>query len=98
MLAAYFSLKCFANNLLKLNNKNTCKLSKLNKNTCKRHYSRSNSKNMGTSHNELLNKSCNHIWEWCKNNNTWLLSVYVNTKHNLLDEPSRKFTFQEKGC
>ena len=37
MLAAYFSLKCFANNLSKLNNKNTCKLSKLNKNTCKQH-------------------------------------------------------------
>ena len=51
-------------------------------------------KNMGTSHNELLNKKCKLIWEWCKSKNNWLFPVYVNTKHNLADEPSRKIYSQ----
>ena len=52
-------------------------------------------KNMGTSHNELLNKKCKLIWEWYKSTYIfWLFPVYVNTKHNLPDEPSRKIYSQ----
>ena len=41
-------------------------------------------------HNGLLNKKCKLIWEWCKSKNIWLFQVYVKTKHNLANEPSRK--------
>ena len=80
MLAVYFPLKCFTKNFSNLTVKipidNTVVVSIL--------------KNMGTSHNELFNKKCKLIWEWCKSKNIWLPPVYVNTKYNLADEPSRK--------
>ena len=34
------------------------------------------------------------IWEWCKSNNIWLFPVSVNTKYNLVDEPSQKIYSQ----
>ena len=84
MLAVYFSLKCFAkdfsNLTLKIHIDKTAVVSIL--------------KNMGKSHDELLNKKCKLIWEWCKSKNIWLFPVYVNTKHNLADEPSRKIYSQ----
>ena len=49
---------------------------------------------MSTSHNELLNKKCKPIWEWRKSKKIWLFPVYVNTKHNLADEPQRKIYSQ----
>ena len=86
MLAVYFSLKSFARNFsnvaLKIHIDNTAVVSIL--------------KNMGTSHNELLNKKGKLIWEWCKSKSIWLFPVYVNTKHNLADEPSRKIYSQEE--
>ena len=45
---------------------------------------------MGTPHNELLNKKWKLTWEWCESKNICLFPVYVNTKHKLADEPSRK--------
>ena len=84
MLAVYFSLKCFAkdfsNLTLKIQIDNTAVVSIL--------------KNMGTSHIELLNRKCKLIWEWCNSKNIWLFPVYINTKHNLADEPSRKIYSQ----
>ena len=84
MLAVYFSLKCFAkdfsNLTLKIHIDKTAVVSIL--------------KNMGKSHDELLNKKCKLIWEWYKSKNIWLFPVYVNTKHNLADEPSRKIYSQ----
>ena len=80
MLAVYFTLKCFAKDFSNLtviiHIDNTTVISIL--------------KNMGTSHNKLLNKKCKLIWEWCKSKNIQLFPVYVNTKHNLADETSRK--------
>ena len=80
MLARYFSLKCFAkdfsNLTIKIHRDNTAVVSFL--------------KNMGASHNELLNKKSKLIWEWCKSKNIWLFPVYVNTKHNFADKLSRK--------
>ena len=70
MLAVYFSLKCFAkdfsNLTLKIHIDNTAVVSIL--------------KNMGTTLNELLNKKCKLIWEWCKFKNISLFPVYVNAK------------------
>ena len=84
MLAVYFSLKCFAkdfsNLTLKIHIDNTAVVSIL--------------KNMGTSHIELLNRKCKLIWECCNSKNIWLFPVYINTKHNLADEPSRKIYSQ----
>ena len=86
MLALYFSSKCFAidfsNLTLKIHIDNTAVVSVL--------------KSMGTSHNELLQKKWKLIWEWCKSKNIWLFPVYVNTKHNLADEPSRKIYNQRE--
>ena len=86
MLALYFSSKCFAidfsNLALKIHIDNTAVVSVL--------------KSMGTSHNELLHKKWKLIWEWCKSKNIWLFPVYVNTKHNLADEPSRKIYNQRE--
>ena len=84
MLAVYFSLKCFAKDVsnltLTIHIDNTAVVSIL--------------KSMGTSHNELLNKKRKLTWEWCKSKNIWLFPVYVNTKHNLADESSRKIYSQ----
>ena len=84
MLAVYFTLKCFAKDFSNLtviiHIENTTVISIL--------------KNMGTSHNKLLNKKCKLIWEWCKSKNIQLFPVYVNTKHNLADETSRKIYSQ----
>ena len=86
MLALYFSSKCFAidfsNLTLKIHIDNTAVVSVL--------------QSMGTSHNELLQKKWKLIWEWCKSKNIWLFPVYVNTKHNLADEPSRKIYNQRE--
>ena len=80
MLAVDFSLKCFtkdfSNVTVKIHIDSTVVVSIL--------------KNIGTSHNELLNKKCKFIWEWCKSKIIWLYPAYVNTKYNLADEPSRK--------
>ena len=84
MLAVYFSLKSFAKNFSNL--------------TLKKHIDYtavvSILKNMVTSHNELLNKKCKLIWEWCKSKNIWLFQVSVKIKHNLADESSRKIYSQ----
>ena len=70
MLAVYFSLKCFAkgfsNLALKIHIDNTAVVLIL--------------KHMGTTLNELLNKKCKLIWEWCKFKNISLFPVYVNAK------------------
>ena len=52
--------------------------------------------NMGTNHNELLQKKCKLTWEWCKSKNICLFLVYVNTEHNFADKPSRKIYIQGK--
>ena len=86
MLAVYFSLKCFvkdfSNLTLKIHIDNTAVVSIL--------------KNMGTPPNELLHKKCKLMWKWGKSKNIWLFPVYVNTKHNLADEPARKINSQEE--
>ena len=88
MLAVYFSLKYFtkdfSNVTVKIHIDNIAVVSIL--------------KNMGTSHNELLNKKCKLVWEWCKSKNIWLFPDYVNIKYSLADEPSRKITVKENGC
>ena len=80
MIAVYFSLKCFAkdfsNLTIKIHIDNTAMVSIL--------------KNMVTAQHELLNKKWKIIKEWCKSKNIWLFPVYINTKYNLTDEPSRK--------
>ena len=84
MLAVHFSLKCFAkdfsNLTLKIHIDNTAVVSILKK--------------IGTSNIELVNRKCKLIWEWCNSKNIWLFLVYINTKHNLADEPSRKIYSQ----
>ena len=79
MLAVYFPLKSFAKGFCIL----TIKI-----------YIDNTAKNMGTFYNELLNKKCKLLWEWCKSKNICLLQVYANTRHNLADEPSRKIYSQ----
>ena len=51
-------------------------------------------KNMGTNHNELLQKKCKLTREWCKSKNISLFLVYVNTEHNFADKPLRKIYIQ----
>ena len=80
MLDVYISLKYFArdfsNLTLKIHIDNNAVFSIL--------------KNMATFHNELLNTKSKLICEWWKSKNIRLFPVYVNTEHNLADEPSRK--------
>ena len=70
MLAVKFALKSFvkefSNVSIKIFIDNTTVISVL--------------KNMGTSHNFHLNSICKQIWEWCKDRNIWLFTVYINTK------------------
>ena len=80
MIAVYFSLKCFAkdfsNLTIKIHIDNTAMVSIL--------------KSMVTAQHELLNKKWKIVKEWRKCKNIWLFPVYVNTKYNLTDKPSRK--------
>ena len=79
MLAVKLALKSFAKNFSNVSNKifldNTTVVSVF--------------KNMGTSHNFHLNCICKQTWEWCKDRNIWLFTIYINTKENLADGPSR---------
>ena len=81
MLVAYLSLKYFANDFsnltLKIHTDNTAMVSIL--------------KTWVNPTFHCLTKNVSlYVWEWCKSENIWLFPIYVNTKHNLADEPSRK--------
>ena len=47
-------------------------------------------KHMGTSHNALLNSFTKDIWLWAKQRNNWLVPVYIPSRDNPADLPSRK--------
>ena len=49
-------------------------------------------RNMGSSHNTLLNKFNRDIWLWAKTRSMWLVPVYISSSSNLADKSSREIS------
>ncbi|KAJ8978469.1 hypothetical protein NQ317_016995 [Molorchus minor] len=82
LMAAYFGLNCFTDNL-----SNCSILLRIDNATAVAYVNR-----MGGTKYPHLHELARKLWQWCENRNIWVFASYIKSSNNIADRESRRLS------